>query len=114
MLRHFYGSVLPILWQRFGKDNFLFQHDSALKQGKSGVKNLIGPAQNPDLNLVQHLWDELEHQLRDRPYRPTSMGDHTNDHTNAFVAQREQILLPKSHNVTIKNKLLSKTDILMY
>jgi hypothetical protein len=31
------------------------------------------PAQNPDLNSIDHLWDELEHRLRSRPQRPTSL-----------------------------------------
>ncbi|CDQ60155.1 unnamed protein product [Oncorhynchus mykiss] len=31
------------------------------------------PAQSPDFNPIQHLWDELKCQLRSRPNRPTSV-----------------------------------------
>jgi transposase len=31
------------------------------------------PAQSPDLNPIEHLWDELELRLRSRPQCPTSL-----------------------------------------
>lgn len=34
-----------------------------------GVEELARPAQSSDLNPVQHLWDELEHRLQNRPYQ---------------------------------------------
>ncbi|MCJ8743348.1 hypothetical protein PDJAM_G00093060 [Pangasius djambal] len=54
----------------------LFQHDdapvhkaSSMKTWcvKVGVEELEGPAQIPDLNPTEHLWDELEHRLHPRP-----------------------------------------------
>ena len=36
-------------------------------------------AQSPDVNPMEHLWDELEQKLRARPSRPMSMCDVTNE-----------------------------------
>ncbi|KAK3570621.1 hypothetical protein QTP86_023816, partial [Hemibagrus guttatus] len=79
--------MLPTLWEQFGDDPFLFQHDctpvtkaSSIKTWMSefGVEELDCPAQSPDLNPIEHLWDELEWRLRARPSRPTSVPDLTN------------------------------------
>jgi len=43
-----------------------------------GVDELEWPAQSPDLNPIQHLWDELEQRLRARPSCSTSVLDLTN------------------------------------
>ena len=78
-----------------GKGPFLFQHDNAPvnKAGsiqkwfvEIGVEELDWPAQSPDLNPIEHLWDELERRLRARPHRPTSVPDLT----NALVAEWKQ------------------------
>ena len=42
-----------------------------------GVEELDWPAQSPDLNPIEHLWDELERQMRARPNHPTSVPDLT-------------------------------------
>uniref|UniRef100_A0A3P8VX90 Tc1-like transposase DDE domain-containing protein n=1 Tax=Cynoglossus semilaevis TaxID=244447 RepID=A0A3P8VX90_CYNSE len=81
------NSMLPTLWEQFGAGPFLFQHDCApvhkarsIKtwMTESGVDELDWPAQSPDLNPIEHLWDELERRLRARPSRPTSVCDLTN------------------------------------
>ena len=75
-------SVLPTLWQQIGEGPFPFQHDNAPVHKtrsmqtlfvKIGVEELDWPAHSPDLNPVEHLWDELERGLRARSYHPTSV-----------------------------------------
>ncbi|KAK3562215.1 hypothetical protein QTP86_030348, partial [Hemibagrus guttatus] len=79
--------LFPTLWEQFGDDPFLFQHDCtpvhkarSIKTWMSefGVEELDWPARSPDLNPIEHLWDELEWRLRARPSRPTSVPDLTN------------------------------------
>ena len=90
------NSVLPTLWQQFGEGPFLFQYDNAPMDKaryvqkwfvEIGVEELDWPAQSPDLNPIEHLWDELERRLRARPKRPTSVPDLT----NALVAEWKQV-----------------------
>ena len=51
------------------------------------VEELDWPAQSPDLNPIEHLWDELERRLRARPSHPTSVSDLT----NVLVAEWKQV-----------------------
>ena len=52
-----------------------------------GVEEFDWPAQSPDLNPIEHLWDELESRLHTWPNRPTSVPDLT----NALVVEWKQV-----------------------
>jgi hypothetical protein len=68
-------SVLPTLWQKFGKGPLLFQHDNApVHKARSiqkrfveiSVEELDCPVQSPDLNLIDNSSNQLELRLRAR------------------------------------------------
>ena len=51
------------------------------------MEELNWPAESPDLNPIEHLWDELERRLRPRHNLPTSVPDLT----NALVTEWKQV-----------------------
>lgn len=52
-----------------------------------GVEEHQWPAQGSDLNFIQPLLNELEHQLRDRPSPYISVGP------NSLLAEWEEIFI---------------------
>ncbi|GFW76956.1 transposable element Tcb1 transposase [Trichonephila clavipes] len=89
------NAALPTLWQYFGEGPFLFQqdncsiHTSRLAQkwlDEMGVQKLGWSSQSPDLNPIEHLWDELERRLRSQPNRPSSLQSLTSAVMDAWKA----------------------------
>lgn len=64
--------MLPNLWEQFGEGFILFQYDyvpvhkawSIMSRSDDfGMEEFDCPAQSPDFNPTDHLWDELERRL---------------------------------------------------
>jgi hypothetical protein len=72
--------VLSMVEDQFGDDDCLYQHDGAPCHKARSVRGwfvdnkvpeIDCPAQSPGVNPIEHLWDELERQLRSRPAAAT-------------------------------------------
>ncbi|GFW84182.1 transposable element Tcb1 transposase [Trichonephila clavipes] len=89
------NAALRTLCQYFVECPFLFQqvnhsiHTSRLEQtwfDEMGVQKMGWPSQSPDLNPIEHLWDELERRLRSQPNRPSLLQALTSAVMDAWKA----------------------------
>jgi hypothetical protein len=89
--------VLSVVEEQFSDDDCLYQHDIAPSHKSRSVREwfvnnnipeMDWPAQSPDLNPIENLWDELEHRLRSRRQQPTSLT------ALATVLQEEWAAIP--------------------
>lgn len=67
-------------------DNFLLMQDNARPHtaeivqnylNEVGVRTMGWPAKSPDMNPIEHMWDELKKRIRSRVHAPTTLRELT-------------------------------------
>ena len=101
-------NLLPLIQSDFNGKGYAFQDDNAPVHTAKGVTNWIGekkikilpdwPSQSPDLNPIEHLWDELERRLKNRKKHPKNA-------TELEMALKEEwsLIPPKTYSNLIKS-----------
>ena len=90
--------LLPFINDLENKNNCIFQNDNApihtakitkKQKENNNITVLLWPAQNPDLNPIENLWDELDRKIRKHKPLPKNKNELWQ------ILQKEQLKLDK-------------------
>ena len=72
-------------WQELDREEMIFQQDNDPKHTSNRARRwfeeneicvMEWPAQSPDMNPIEHLWNELDRRLRASGHLPTNRDEH--------------------------------------